>query len=85
MTFLSLILSLAIVLWLTFALLPESRKEWVFAPLVVTFTLVAAGLVIVEAFTAWIMLSAITQLPVACAIAVMAVHLIFAVAIWRSR
>lgn len=84
MTVFSLLLCSLLIIWLTYALLPESRKEWVLIPLGLTFTLVATGIVIFEAFTAWILLSAITQRPVECAIWIIVLHLIVAIAIWRS-
>ena len=84
MTVFSLLLCSLFIIWLTYALLPESRKEWVLIPLGLTFTLVATGIVIFEAFTAWILLSAITQRPVESAIWIIVLHLIVAIAIWRS-
>lgn len=84
MTVFSLLFCSLFIIWLTYTLLPESRKEWVLIPLGLTFALVATGVVIFEAFTAWILLSAITQRPIECAVAVIAFHLVVGIAYWRS-
>lgn len=85
MTVFSLLLCSLFFISLTYTLLPESRKEWVLIPFGLTFALVATGVVIFEAFTAWILLSAITQRPIESAVAVIAFHLIIGIALWRSR
>lgn len=85
MTVIGLLLGMVGICWITYALIPESRKEWALIPLGLTFFLVVTGIVVFEAFTAWILLSAITQRPVECAVGVVAVHLLIGVALWRSR
>lgn len=85
MTVIGLLIGLVGVSWLTYALLPESRKEWVLIPMGLTFVLVVTGIVVFEAFSAWILLSAITQRPIECAVGVVAFHLLIGVALWRSR
>jgi hypothetical protein len=85
MTVISLLLCSVFVLWLTYALLPESRKELVLIPMGLTFILVVTGIVVFEAFSSWILLSATTQRPVECAVGVVAFHLLIGVALWRSR
>jgi hypothetical protein len=85
MTVISLLLCSLFIIWLTYALLPESRKEWVLIPLGLTIALVATGILVFEAFSSWILLSAITQRPVECAVGVVAFHLLIGVALWRSR
>jgi hypothetical protein len=83
-TVIGLLLGLVGISWITFALLPESRKEWALIPLGFTFFLVVTGIVVFEAFSSWILLSAITQRPVECAVAVIVFHLIIGIALWRS-
>jgi hypothetical protein len=80
-----LLLCSIFVIWLTYALLPEGRKEWVLAPVGLTLTVVAIGVIVFEAFSSWILLSAITQRPVECALAVIALHMVIGITIWRSR
>lgn len=85
MTVISLLLCTLFVIWLTYALLPESRKEWALIPMGLTFVLVVMGIVVFEAFSSWILLSAITQRPVECAVSVITLHLLIGIAIWRSQ
>jgi hypothetical protein len=84
-TVIGLLLGLVGICWITYALLRESRKEWALIPLGLTFYLVVTGIVVFEAFSSWILLSAITQRPIECAVGVVAFHLLIGVALWRSR
>ncbi len=85
MTVISLLLCTLFVIWLTYALMPESRKEWVLIPVGLLLSLVAISIVVVEALLSWLLMSAITQRPVECAVGVITIHLLIGIAIWRSQ
>lgn len=84
MAVLSFLVGIIAISWITYALLPDSRKDWALIPVAATIVLTVLSVVIVEALMQWVLLYAITGRPVECAIWIIFAHAIVAVAILRS-
>lgn len=84
MAVLAFVVGIIGICWITYAVLPESRKDWALIPVAATIVLTVLSVVIMEALMQWVLLSAITGRPVECAIWIIFAHAIVAVAIWRS-
>ncbi len=79
------ILGLLGICWMTYAVMPTSRKHWALVAPMIAIGIVALGAICLEAFLGWLLLSAFTGRPVECAIGVILLHALVAVAIWRSN
>ena len=70
--------------WMTYALMPTSRKHWALVAPMIAIGIVALGAICLEAVLAWVLLAAFTGKPAECAIGVIVFHLLAGVAMWRS-
>ena len=79
-----LMVGLVGICWMTYCLLPESKRHWSLLPLAVAFGVVALGATCLEVFTAWVMLSALPGNATASATVVLLIHAVALLAVWRS-
>ena len=70
--------------WMTHALLPKSKGHWAIYPPAITLLVVVTGGLLIEAYISWLLLSAFSRHPVGSAMAVLTMHLLAILSVWRS-
>lgn len=78
-----LMVGLVGICWMTYWLLPDSKQHWALLPPAIAVGVVILGAICIEAFMAWVMLSALSGKPVASALVVLLIHALALLALWR--
>lgn len=70
--------------WMTYWLLPDSKRHWALLPPAIALIAVILGDICIEAFMAWVMLSALSGNPVGSGIGILVIHVVAILAFWKS-
>lgn len=84
MVFAVLTVGLVGIYLITYWLLPDAKKDLALLPPAIALIAVILGAICIEAFMAWVMLSALSGNPVGSGIGILVIHAVAILAFWKS-